>query len=146
MSRTRRNKKGQAYEDLLERLDVARHNDFHLEASWIAYALVEDRLNAALELTGGMPPSTLMLGKKLKELRNRLSADSELRKATIAGKVLDEVEKWKDGRNPLMHSMAGEARPWPELQKEAEALSEGGRMVVRDVCSALMRLHKLKRG
>ena len=143
MTETRQDAKGRSYEELLARLDAARKEGFHLEASWIAYAVVEDRIDSALGLTGGIPPK-IMLGKKLEHLRNRLSGDAELRKATAAGQVLDEVERWKNSRNPLMHSMAAESLPWEDLEKNAAALSADGRETVRNLCSAIMRLKKLK--
>jgi hypothetical protein len=139
-----------AYEELLTREAESRKAAFNLESAWISYAVLEDRLNSLLRLTGGIPTDRKkkpirMLGKKLKAAIDRLGSDAELRKATGKGSDLNAIGSWKDRRDSLMHSMANDGRSWADLAAEASALSSDGRDVVRAASSAVMRLKKLKK-
>jgi hypothetical protein len=66
---------------LLNRLEEAIDADFFLEASWIAYAVIEDCICSTLLKTGGLHPDktgkTLqMLGSKLEVLASTPYASS----------------------------------------------------------------------
>lgn len=67
-----------SYQQLLKRLEEAIDEGFFLEASWIAYAVIEDRICSALLKTGGLPQDPngkplQMLGSKLKVLETRMN-------------------------------------------------------------------------
>lgn len=142
--------KATSYKLLLARLETALNCGFHLEASWIAYAVIEDRLLSALEKTGGIPATKkgqllTLLGTKIAYLHGRLSSDPVLRGAILNGAVLDDVSRWTKSRNYLMHDMARDNHPWTELDARAQELARSGRDVTRNLCSAVMRLAKRKR-
>jgi len=146
----RRTAKGAAYQQLLDRASEAMSGAFYLEAGWIIFALLEDRLNSVLRLTGGIPTDKngrpiQMLGKKLRVARERLVTDDAVRKAMRLGRDLDQLERWKDRRNDLAHSMANDARSWADLAEEASVLAADGRALVGSISSAVMRLKKMKR-
>jgi hypothetical protein len=141
--------KGESYKQLIKRMDDAITGEFYLEASWIAYAIIEDRLLSALAKTGGVPTTKKgdpirMLGPKLQALRDRLATHSELRAAMLPDNTLDLIDRWKESRNPLMHSMAEEAKPFFAHSEDAKALALEGKNVTRALCSAVMRLAKRK--
>lgn len=142
--------KGASYRQLFSRLSEAIERGFHLEASWIAYAILEDRAISALKRTGGLPTNRggrplQMLGPKLIKLRQRLETDPLLNGAMLQGAMLERVENWKEERNTFMHSMAEESRSWSELSEGAERLSRDGERVARDFSDAVTRLRKRKR-
>lgn len=137
--------KGGSYKELFARMDEASKLGFHLEASWIAYAVIEDRVLSALDKTGGVPTTKKgkpinMLGPKIKALRDRLGENALLRGAMLDGRVLDDVETWKEARNPLMHALAEEAEPWTALAPQAEELARSGERAARDLADAVSRL------
>jgi hypothetical protein len=80
---------------LIARMDEAIKEGFYLEASWIAYAVIEDRCDSALEKTGGIPTRNgrpiQMLGNKLKELQNRLDHDPKLSAAMLADNIPERI-------------------------------------------------------
>lgn len=43
--------------------------------------------------------------------------------------ILKRVVRWKNQRNPLMHSMASEAKSWSTLEQEAAAVAIEGKDV-----------------
>jgi hypothetical protein len=114
--------KFKSYQQLLNRLEEAIDSGFFLEASWIAYAVIEDRICSALSKTaGGLPKdkngnSCQMLGAKLKVLEKRMDEDPILCACLEKDDLLKRATHWKDQRNPLMHSMASEAKSWNALE------------------------------
>ena len=68
------------HERLLDQLSCARSEDFHLEASWIAYAILEDRLESALKLAKRVVPQ--MLGRKITSLESAIRTNAEVRRAS----------------------------------------------------------------
>lgn len=100
--------KSKSYQQLLQRLEEAIEAVFFLEASWIAYAVIEDRVCSALLKTGGLPQdkngkSLQMLGSKLEVLAKRMGDDPILRSCLEKDEILKRVVYWKNKRNPLMH-------------------------------------------
>ncbi len=135
--------KRQSYEELFQRQDTALALRFFLEASWIAYAILEDRADSALGRTGGpVHKKRPMLGEKLEELKKRMSSDALLKAEMRNGAILEAAVQWKDKRNPLMHSMANDQEPWSEMEKKAELVAKEGKAVARDMASAVMRFRK----
>jgi hypothetical protein len=79
--------------------------------------------------TGGLPQdkngkSLQMLGAKLEALTKRMDEDPILRSCLGKDEILKRVVCWKNKRNPLMHSMASEAKSWNTLEQEAAAIAK----------------------
>ena len=74
------------YKVLISRLGEAIKDEFFLEASWLAYAILEDRLVSALDETGGAVTTTgrpiRMLGPKLGEIKAREGLHNPRRNAS----------------------------------------------------------------
>jgi hypothetical protein len=83
------------YGTLIKRIDVALQEEFYLEASWIAYAILEDQLVSALDESGGAVnhkgKAIKMLGPKLGELKTRMTTSLNLRKAVLATCLIDSM-------------------------------------------------------
>ena len=135
--------KRELFEGFHKRMDAAIESKFYLEASWYAYAIIEDRLVSMLRQSGGIgyngsPNPIRMLGKKVDELRNRGATDKLLDANLEPQSIFD----WAEQRNTLMHSMADGSLSQAEVDKQAYLLAMNGRELVRDVSAAAMRLKK----
>ena len=111
--------------------------EFYLEASWYAYAIIEDRLVAVLKRSGGVLDSdgnpVRMLGPKLKLIRKRRKKDILLQ-AYFPEAVLGNIDTWKEERNDLMHAMADASASLPEIDKRAYLMATRGQELVKSVC------------
>jgi hypothetical protein len=58
--------------------------------------------------------------------------------------ILKRVVCWKNKRNPLMHSMASEAKSWNTLEQEAAAVAKEGKDIAWLLANAVSRLRKRK--
>jgi len=138
------------YKTLLSRIDDAMKDKFYLEATWIVYAILEDRLVSALNESGGAVDkkgkAIRMLGNKLVELkvRHKEKKSVNLRKA-FYGDMFDRLGTWKDMRNELMHAMADETKGVVELDEMAFEAANIGRDLAREFCAACRRYKKLNR-
>jgi len=137
------------YKVLIARMREAISDEFYLEASWIAYAILEDRLVSALDETGGAKKANgapiMMMGPKVGVLRSTMPSNLHLRAAFLDGKLFDELDSWKDQRNTLMHAMADETLDIPAIDELAlEVATEGDRLAT-EFCAACRRLKNYNR-
>lgn len=135
--------KRELFEGFHDRMDTAIERKFYLEASWYAYAIIEDRLVSMLRQSGGIGRNgssnpIRMLGKKVDELKSRAETDKLLDSYFEPQSIFD----WADQRNTLMHAMADGSLSQAEIDKQAYLLAMNGRDLVRDVSAAAMRLKK----
>lgn len=126
-------------------MDAALKAKYYLEASWIAYSILEDRLVAALLLSGGATEKNgkqvRMLGPKITFLRKRRRRD-KLLGANFSAKWLSKLAKWKDRRNKLMHAMATAALTFGRVELAAKRLAMSADPLVYDACRQTQRLKK----
>jgi len=85
-----------------------------------------------------------MMGKKIGELRNRMSTDVILKGQLNNGKLLDDLVSWKDNRDILMHAMADGSMSIDEIEKEIYLLGQNGKNLTRNIAAAARRLKKQK--
>lgn len=131
------------YSAFIKRMNAATEVAQYFEASWYAYAVLEDRLRSLLrnsggEGVGGKGKPIRMMGPKLKELKYRAKTD-QLLKANFEHARLN---KWKDARNNLMHAMADASMTLEQIDQAAKALAEEGVLLVRELSAACRRLKK----
>lgn len=138
--------KQELYKTFIQRMEAALDAGYHLEASWYAYAILEDRLISMLRNTGGVPlvssgrnkgKPIQMLGRKLAELQKRSKTTAILQQIEFAS-----IQNWANQRNDLMHAMAEGSKPLKAVDKEAFLLAQTGVTVVRDCASAARRVKK----
>lgn len=142
--------KFKSYQELLNRVEKAIDNGFYLEATWIIYAVIEDRVCSALEKSGGLHQDSngkplRMLGSKLTALSKRMDEDPLLRKYLEKDRIIDRVINWKNKRNPLMHSLASEAKSWDAIEQEAKLVALEGKDLAWLLANAVSRFRKRKR-
>ncbi len=137
--------KREHYVELLEKMDEAHSLEYFLEASWIAYSILEDRLLSALLQSGGATHNNgkdiRMLGVKIKILRQRRIND-DLLAAYFDDEFMEELKLWKDDRNELMHAMADSTKTIQELEKDTYLLSTKSKRLVSKTCNAARLLKK----
>jgi hypothetical protein len=136
-----------AYGQSIERIDKAIKEKFYLEASWIEYAICEDRCDSLLEKTGGLltpPPgqSFVSINLKISELKKRCKTDPFLIQVIEFPRILEEVRQWKNRRNPLMHELVKSARDFTDISNDAKALAIDGQDIVRRFSGAAMKVRK----
>lgn len=134
------------YKTFIRRMNDAYQKNMYLEASWYAYAVLEDRLVSLLNNSGGIGKTNggaggkpiRMMGPKLKELSRRAKKD-KLLKANFEN---DRLNTWKESRNNLMHAMGDASMSIKAIDDAAKTLAEEGIQLVREYASACMRLKK----
>lgn len=94
------------YGEQMRRLKSALHSGFFLEAIFIEYAIIEDRLESALRHAGAFNPNkqktiTSKLTKLEKLCENRMG---EARKY-FSPELIASIRTWKERRNPLVHEL-----------------------------------------
>lgn len=120
------------YKKQMERLKKAMANHFYLEAIFIEYAILEDRLESALRHSGKWQPKPdqfISIDKKVRLLKQQAEE-----KKSIAGKyfqpeLMQAVLDWKNRRNPLMHSLMKQQLHTEDLY----GLAEEGLALVKQV-------------
>lgn len=133
------------YEQGIGRIDEALENEFWLEASWIIYAMFEDRCSSLLEKSGGAIPSKngfVSIHRKIEELKARASKNQFLAQVTELPGLLQEVNDWKKDRNTMMHSLVEMPREWSVIDSETKQLAKQGRNLLGRFSSAAMKVRK----
>lgn len=134
------------YKTFMTRMRSAYKASMYLEASWYAYAVLEDRLVSLLRNSGGVGENAggsggkpiRMMGPKLKELSRRAQKDALLQ----VNFEHDKLNSWKDSRNNLMHAMGDATMPIDDIDEAARKLAEDGHSLVKEYASACRRLKK----
>lgn len=139
--------KRDTYEQGIARIDQALHEGFWLEASWITYAMFEDRCDSLLEKSGGPvatnhPSGFVSINQKISELKKRSSSDQFLSQVSGLSELLDEVHDWKERRNPIMHSMVEMPRDWGMINVDTKGLAKDGRKILGRFAAAAMKVRK----
>jgi hypothetical protein len=147
--------KGLLYKFYIKRIDESIKEQYYFEASWLASALIEDRVTSLLSQTGGnkilnakknkdnyKPVRTL--GRKIKELKKRLLLDELLRKR-IKPEIIEQLTTWTDSRNVLMHSMADGGLTLSEVQSKIEYLAKSGQLISQKMAAESRLIKKKKK-
>lgn len=119
------------YRVQMDRLKKALKSGFNLEAIFIEYAIIEDRLEAVLRTAGRWnvkegkrPPS---IEKKLSLVRKMAEEKKGLARKYFLPELLDQVAAWKERRNSLIHALMKQS-----LQPgEVRSLAEEGETVMK---------------
>ncbi|WP_318494416.1 hypothetical protein [Photobacterium leiognathi] len=134
-------KKGITYRKYFTRVKEAIDNDFHLEATWIIYSLLEDRLKSltieklGLVLIRDNVESTIIALKDEIKINPTLSGELSL-------ELLNEIDKWRKDRNDVIHFLTQERINEDELS----SISLRGEAILRDIASVNMRIKKRLKG
>lgn len=96
------------YKEQHERLNKALKHNFYLEAIFIEYAIIEDRLTSILRYEDNTIKNKngfVSIEKKINKVR-AISGEAEgLAIKYFTPNFLDTIESWKNRRNPLIHAL-----------------------------------------
>ena len=129
------------YREQMTRLKKALKSQFFLEAIFIEYSIMEDRLESVLRHAGvwkkmlekgkksGRPNITIE--QKIKKVEELARKKGTLENKYFSGDLMNNIRSWKDKRNPLMHALL-------KLQLHTEDLEQiavDGEALVKEMCS-----------
>jgi hypothetical protein len=141
-------KKHYDYQELFERATDAIESEYYLEASWIISTMIEDRLVSLLKQSGGhLKPNgqeIRMIGPKITELENRITANHQMLISVSYGNIIDDVKIWKNKRNDLMHALA-ENGSYDDFYKDIYLLANNGIEIAKKLATRARKLKKLNK-
>lgn len=108
------------YKEQMVRLKKAMAAQFFLEAIFIEYAVMEDRLESILRHSGVFNPerhSTIQA--KLRRVSELRRAKKSLLNRSLSEELLQEIYQWKDERNRLIHALMKQDLHTEDLKKFA---------------------------
>lgn len=132
--------KGKLFADLISRVDVALKNKFFLEASWIEYSIIEERLLSIIKKVDNRNPGNgFKVDKCLKRLKHLIkNEDHDLLKRHFTIEFLERIRQWKNSRNSTMHDLAKKHI----TEQRVENLALEGNALMRELNASIMRFKK----
>ena len=110
------------YKTQMGRLKKALNNQFYLEAIFIEYAVMEDRLESVLRHSGQWNPKPGTF-QSLDSKRKRIAKLAEEKKSMIRkyfpSELTDNIELWKNERNRVIHALMKQSLHTDDLRKLA---------------------------
>ena len=117
------------YREQMGRLKKAMSNGFYLEAIFIEYAIIEDRLESVLrhsgkwkELKPGQNPPSLQ--KKKDTIAKMAEEKKGLARKYFSEELLSSIITWKEDRNSLVHTLMNQSLHTEDLKDLAEQDNE----------------------
>lgn len=105
------------YKEQFGRLKKALNNSFYLEAIFIEYAIVEDRLESVLRHSGRFNTERYVsLSEKLKRIKEMLRSKSGILKKYFSVELVEGIYTWKEERNRLIHALMKQSLHIENLQ------------------------------
>ncbi len=127
MGKTENQLKYENYREQFKRLNRAMANGFHLEAMFIAYALMEDRTESVLRHAGkwdaylksrkGREPN---IDSKTRYIQKLAEEKKALPHKFFSDDLLDRILSWKEDRNRLIHALLRQQLEHNEIRTLAE--------------------------
>ena len=128
------------YREQMKRLKKALNDEFYLEAIFIEYAVMEDRLESALCHAGKWkepkPGKFISLQDKKDQIAKMAEQKNSMAQKYFSGDILCRVIQWKTDRNTLIHELLKQSIHTAELKE----LAERGQFLVKEL-SNKVRLH-----
>lgn len=121
------------YKTQMGRLNKALTNQFYLEAIFIEYAIMEDRLESVLRHSGKWnpkPDSFVSLDAKRKKVAKLAEEKKSLAHKYFPCELTDRIENWKNERNRVIHALMKQNLHTSDLR----TLAEEGQMIVKTLC------------
>ncbi len=119
------------YREQFKRLNKALVNGFNLEAMFIEYAIMEDRTESVLHHAGqwdaylkSRKGRKANIDSKIKYIRKRAESRKDVLHRYFSDDLLDEILKWKDDRNRLIHALLKQELEHDEIHQLAEQGNE----------------------
>lgn len=130
-------KKGITFKKYFSRVNEAIDNDFHLEATWIIYSLLEDRLKSLSIKKLGLSLDRDNVESTIIALKNEIKVNPMLSRE-LSFELLESLDKWRKERNNVFHFLTQERIDEAKLR----LISLNGEALLRQIASANMRVKK----
>lgn len=130
-------KKGITFKKYFSRVNEAIDNDFHLEATWIIYSLLEDRLKSLSIKKLGLSLDRDNVESTIIALKNEIKVNPMLSRE-LSFELLESLDKWRKERNNVFHFLTQERIGEAKLR----LISLNGEALLRQIASANMRVKK----
>lgn len=98
------NDKNKIYSDLMSKLKKSMSNEFYYEAIFIEFAILEDRTSSLLK-HANKEYDDLTLNKKIWKIKSLSVFKDKYCKKHLTLELIDELYKWKNKRNQLIHDL-----------------------------------------
>lgn len=134
---TRKNKKGKRFEALISRADDALELQFYLEASWIIYSLIEERLKSVAIDKLSLPMNRENFHSCVEALEKERKTNS-LIEDNFEATLLPNLDDWRLKRNNIMHDLAKEDIDYEKIKE----LAISGRSLFAQLATSIMKLKK----
>ena len=121
------------YKEQMSRLSRALNSHFYLEAVFIEYAILEDRLESVLRHSGKWRPKQdeiVSIYKKVKLVEKLAEQENSLAGKYFRPELLRSILLWKDDRNTMIHALLKQNVHTEDLQ----SIAEKGQTIVRTLC------------
>jgi len=135
----RKKEKGKRFEALISRADLALELKFYLEASWIIYALIEERLKSLAIKRFHLSMNRENFDGCIQSLQKELLINTDLSKY-LDNNLLIDINKWRLERNKIMHDLAKEEIDYDKIKKMAIS----GRELFAKLATAIMKIKRKK--
>ena len=133
--------KDRLYAHLFARIDASIKNGYFLESSWIAYAIIEDRIDSILKkFNKDRDPKVRLISNKL-DMLSRIQ--SPLVRAQFAPELINRIGVWTSRRNNLTHEMANAHFTYQQITVRSKQVALEGELLAHDVSNAAMRTKSL---
>ncbi|MBE6910981.1 MAG: hypothetical protein E7473_00475 [Ruminococcaceae bacterium] len=120
------------YKEQFGRLKKALTNGFYLEAIFIEYAIIEDRIESILRHSGKFNSEKHnMLNKKLSKIKDMQREQRGLINKYISVELIEQISVWKENRNRLIHALMKQLLHTEDLQSVALE----GQMIAKTISS-----------
>lgn len=122
------------YREQMGRLKRAMDARFFLEAIFIEYAILEDRLESVLRHSGRWrpkPDEAVSIYRKVKLVEKLAEQKNSPAKKYFSRELLDSILAWKDDRNTMIHALLKQNIHSEDLQ----SIAEKGHEIIKALCS-----------
>lgn len=120
------------YKEQMGRLNKAIKEHFYLEAIFIEYAIMEDRLESVLRHSGKWnPEKTMSINKKCTNVLKLTEEKKGIAKKYFKEELINSILVWKENRNKLIHALLKQSLHTEDL----EQIAIEGQSIVKTLCS-----------
>ena len=122
------------YKEQMGRLKRALNSHFYLEAIFIEYAIMEDRLESGLRHAGRWNPKPdefISLNRKVTQERKMSEQKKSLAQKYFSQELLDDILLWKEDRNRMIHALLKQNIHSEDLLD----IAEKGNTLVKILCN-----------
>lgn len=122
------------YKEQMGRLKKAFSNEFYLEAIFIEYAIMEDRLESILRHSGKWNPKPgnfVSIDAKIKKVAKMAEEKKSIAHKYFSIELTDSIENWKNNRNTMIHALMKRELHTNDLYE----IAINGQTLVKTLCS-----------